>query len=291
MFEDGLRMHWLEVPARGPATPAARPAPARVEVVWDASLSMQDMDRGAELELLSRYLAGHPVEVTLTILRETVQQRRLRITTPAQLDAFLATLAAERADGATALAGWRADPAAQRVLLFSDAVATLPGQVEPAAAAPVFVVGRRVADPAMARWLVRSGGQVLDLGRAVARAGPRPAAAGTGAAGQAGAARCELACRAAGRRWRRAARLPCRRVPGQDPRAGAGTCAGRRRHRRAQASGHAVACLWHGGVLVHQLAGRRPRSPARTQSPGAGSAGRTFRRGQPPYQPAGAGER
>ncbi|WP_372015727.1 VIT domain-containing protein [Pseudoxanthomonas sp. 10H] len=161
-FDDGLRMHWLEVPARAPATRQERALPAHVEVVWDASLSMQDVDRRAELALLSRYLEGRPVEVTVSVLREGVQRRRARVATPAQLDALLASLAGERADGATALSAWQADPSAGEVLMFSDAVATLPGEVA-TAGVPVFVIGRAIGDPAMARWLSRSGGQVLDL--------------------------------------------------------------------------------------------------------------------------------
>jgi hypothetical protein len=163
-FDDGLQMHWLEVPARNPALSLATGTPpARVEVVWDASYSMLGVDRTAELELLSRQLRGRPVEVTLSVLRETVQRRHVRIATPAELDRFLAELAAEQPDGATALPDWRADPQAEQILVFSDGVATLPGAVEPAAGAPVFVIARHLADPAMARLLTRSGGQVLDL--------------------------------------------------------------------------------------------------------------------------------
>lgn len=163
-FDDGLQMHWLEVPARNPAfSLATGTPPARIEVVWDASYSMLDVDRTAELALLSRHLRGRPVEVTLSVLRETVQRRQVRITTPAELDRFLAGLAAEQPDGATALPDWRADPQAGQILVFSDGVATLPGAVEPTAGAPVFVIARHIADPAVARLLTRSGGQVLDL--------------------------------------------------------------------------------------------------------------------------------
>lgn len=163
-FDDGLQMHWLEVPAPTPAFSRMTDAPpSRIEVVWDASYSMLGVDRGAELELLSHHLRGRPVEVTLSVLRETVQRRQLRIATPAGLDRFIAELAREQPDGATALPDWRTDPRAEQILVFSDGVATLPGTVEPAAGVPVFVIAPRLADPAMARLLTRSGGQVLDL--------------------------------------------------------------------------------------------------------------------------------
>ncbi|QNN47060.1 DUF2135 domain-containing protein [Thermomonas brevis] len=163
-FDDGLQMHWLEVPARNPAFSLATVAPpTRIELVWDASYSMLGVDRDAELQLLSRHLRGRPVDVTLSVLRETVQRRQVRITTPAELDRFITELAKEQPDGATALVDWRADPRAEQILVFSDGLATLPGAVEPAARVPVFVIARHVADPAMARLLTRSGGQVLDL--------------------------------------------------------------------------------------------------------------------------------
>ena len=162
-FEDGLEMHWLEVPARRPAAVPAVPAPHRIEVVWDASYSTLGADRTAELQVLDRYLRGRTVDVTLSVLRETVQRRQVRIDSPAALAQFLSSLAVEQPDGATALSAWRADPNAQQVLLVSDAVATLPGTVDPGTRAPVFVLAHGVADPALARWLTRSGGQVLDL--------------------------------------------------------------------------------------------------------------------------------
>ena len=160
-FDDGLRMHWLEVPA-GAAVPAARPLPARVEVVWDASYGMLGVDRGAELELLSRFLRGRRVELTLSVLRQSVDTRHLVVASDTQVDELLASLRDQAPDGATALGDWRADPQAEAVLMFSDMVATLPGEVAPPPV-PVFVAGPRVGDPAMARLLTRSGGQVLDL--------------------------------------------------------------------------------------------------------------------------------
>ncbi len=162
-FEDGLEMHWLEVPARRPAAVPASPAVNRIEVAWDASYSTLGIDRTPELQLLDRYLRGRSVEVTLSVLRETVQRRQVRIDSADALAKFLSALADERPDGATALPAWRADPRAQQVLLFSDGVATLPGAVDPATRAPVFVIAQGVADPALARWLTRSGGQILDL--------------------------------------------------------------------------------------------------------------------------------
>lgn len=162
-FDDGLQMRWLEVPA--PRSAPTRPVafPSRIELVWDASYSQRTVDRHAELALLARYLRGHRVELTVSILRETVQRRQVSLQTPADLDRLIASLLAEPADGATALADWSADPKAQQILLFSDAVATLPGAMQPTIRAPLFVIAPTIGDPALARWLTRSGGQVLDL--------------------------------------------------------------------------------------------------------------------------------
>lgn len=162
-FDDGLQMHWLEVPATHTLARTAEPFPARIEIVWDASYSMLGKDRRAELELLSNYLRGHPLDLTLTLLRNDVHSEHVRIATQADLDRLIARLLTEQADGATALADWHADPQASRVLLFSDAVATLPGNLATTGTAPVFVIARGIGDPALARWLSRSGGQVLDL--------------------------------------------------------------------------------------------------------------------------------
>jgi tetratricopeptide (TPR) repeat protein len=162
-FEDGLEMHWLEVPARRPVAVRAPPATRRIEVVWDASYSTLGIDRTPELQLLDAYLRGRTVDVTVSVLRETVQRRQLRIDSANSLAKLLSTLADERPDGATALPAWRADPRARRVLLFSDGVATLPGAVDPATRAPVFVIAQGVADPTLARWITHSGGQILDL--------------------------------------------------------------------------------------------------------------------------------
>ena len=162
-FDDGLQMHWLEVPVGAQPARAATAFPKRIEVVWDASYSMLGKDRHAELALLSDYLRGHPVDVTLTILRNDLHREQLHIATATDLDRLIARLLAEQADGATALAAWQADPRVERALVFSDAIATLPGPMVATTDAPVVVIARGIGDPALARWLTRSGGPVLDL--------------------------------------------------------------------------------------------------------------------------------
>ena len=162
-FDDGLQMHWLEVPVGAQPARAATAFPKRIEVVWDASYSMLGKDRHAELALLSDYLRGHPVDVTLTILRNDLHREQLHIATATDLDRLIARLLAEQADGATALAAWQADPRVERALVFSDAIATLPGPMVATTDVPVVVIARGIGDPALARWLTRSGGQVLDL--------------------------------------------------------------------------------------------------------------------------------
>ncbi|WP_066272799.1 VIT domain-containing protein [Hydrogenophaga palleronii] len=162
-FDDGLQMHWLEVPTLTfPAATAQRPQPAAVEIVWDASYSQLGVDRSRELELLSLWLEGRTVNVVLTVLRNDVRSQRLQVRNRADAQALLTALRDERPDGATHLGAWRPDPGVNEVLLFSDAVNTWPGTLAPVDK-PVFVLGTRLGNPALARWLGRAGGQVLDL--------------------------------------------------------------------------------------------------------------------------------
>lgn len=162
-FDDGLQMHWLEIPALAPpAPPKQRPLFDVVEIIWDASYSQHGVDRSRELELLALWLEGRSVDIVLTVLRNDIHSRRLQVRNRADVQALVTALLDERPDGATDLATWRPEPAVDGVLLFSDAVSTWPGSVVPVDK-PVFVLGTRLGNPALARWLGRAGGQVLDL--------------------------------------------------------------------------------------------------------------------------------
>lgn len=165
-FADGLQMHWLEVPALEPAEKAQLKTQARhIEVVWDLSLSNHQQSRQAELELLAAYLKNRSSTVTLSLLRQDLQRQQLHINTAADIQALLQRLSAEPADGATNLAGWTALAEADEVLLFSDLQNTMPVQQWPAPSKPIYSISSSLTDPALAAWLSRAGGRIIDLSR------------------------------------------------------------------------------------------------------------------------------
>lgn len=154
-------VQWLEVQATGKPTPRARVK--RLEIVWDASLSMP-RERNAELQLLAQYLARRDVDVTLTVLRNDIVRSTLEVR-DGNIDRLRAQLEAQSRDGATALRTWRPAQDAEEVLVFSDATSTWPAGELASPDVPVFVISQSVADPAVAQALVRHGGAVIDLGR------------------------------------------------------------------------------------------------------------------------------
>jgi len=165
-FADGLQMHWLEVPALEPAEKARPKTQARhIEVVWDLSLSSHQQSRQAELELLAAYLKNRSSTVTVTLLRQDLQRQQLSINTAADIQALVQRLSAEPADGATNLAGWTALAEADEVLLFSDLQNTMPVQQWPAPSKPIYSISSSLTDPALAAWLSRAGGRIIDLSR------------------------------------------------------------------------------------------------------------------------------
>jgi hypothetical protein len=163
-FDDGLQMHWLEVPALGSATLAKKQS-KHIEVLWDLSLSSGQQSRQAELELLAAYLKNRSLTLTLSVLRNDLKREQLQINTAADIQALIQRLAAEPADGATNLALWTAAEQADEVLVFSDLLSTMPAEQLPAARQPLYTISSALIDPAMAAWLTRSGGQIIDLSR------------------------------------------------------------------------------------------------------------------------------
>ena len=163
-FADGLQMHWLELPALHTATAPKKPS-QHIEVVWDLSLSSAQQSRQAELELLAAYLKNRSLTLTLSLLRNDLQREQLKINTAADIQALIQRLAAEPADGATNLAPWTAAAQADEVLMFSDLLNTMPAELLPVVSQRLYAISSAQTDPALAAWLTRSGGQIIDLSR------------------------------------------------------------------------------------------------------------------------------
>ena len=159
----GPQALFVDLPVAAGA-PAARRLPARVEIVWDASASMDRRPLERELALLRGYFKGRDAEVALTILRDTASASRSLHVTRGDIGALAALLSAEPADGATDFAAWRPLTGVDEVLLFTDAVASWPAAAPVQPGLPVFVVTPGAgADPALAAWLARGGGDVIAL--------------------------------------------------------------------------------------------------------------------------------
>ena len=164
-FDDGLQMEWLEIPVAAQSAGTLKPLPRQLELVWDASLSTAGADRRKTIEFIEQLLKGRESSVTLTILRHTIARSQWTISGPEDVQRLLAKLIDEPADGATNLAAWTPAAEAESVVIFSDLVSTLPQSNLPQIDKPVYVVGQGSGQHALARWLTRSGGKVLDLDR------------------------------------------------------------------------------------------------------------------------------
>ena len=164
-FDDGMQMDWLEIPVVAPSGLSQAPLPRQLEIVWDASLSTAGADRRKAIELIEQLLTGRESSVTLTVLRHDISRSQWQIAGASDVKRLLAKLSDEPADGATNLANWTPAAEAESVVIFSDLISTLPQANLPQIDKPVYVVGQGSGQPALARWLVRNGGKVLDLDR------------------------------------------------------------------------------------------------------------------------------
>jgi len=158
-------------PPAGPSSPRAMPA--RIELVWDNSFSLQGRRLQQELALIEAYFQSSPgqrgtspIEVTLTVLGGDRSERQVFLVQDGNTQALRDHLATLVPDGATRLNDWQPAAGAEQVLLSSDAVNTWPGQ-RPAnhdMAVPVQVISAVPAvDPATIRQLTRAGGQWINL--------------------------------------------------------------------------------------------------------------------------------
>lgn len=148
---------YSEVPVPSLA-PVARPAPAVVGLLWDASGSGRERDHEKELALLDAWFARVPeVEVRLIVCRDYAEAPRSFQITGGGWGKLRRELEKTVYDGATSFDGVTDDPAVGEWLLFSDGVVNY-GRVGSALTlrAPVHaIMAGAQADPALLRGLAR----------------------------------------------------------------------------------------------------------------------------------------
>ena len=123
---EGQRYFLAEVPWRAAA--ASRPPPARIVLLWDASGSAAQRDRGRELQTLDAYLRSlGQVTVTLIVARDRAEAPRTFEVRGGRWDALRDALEAAVPDGASNAAAWLPppglDPRTTVALLVSDGLA------------------------------------------------------------------------------------------------------------------------------------------------------------------------
>ena len=147
--------------------PRARPTPAKVQLVWDASRSGHDRNHTAELSLLEAWLAKlGTTRVSLRLLRDRVEDGGEFEIRGGRWSKLKQALQQVDYDGGSDLSRLQVTAGqADLVVLVSDGVATL-GACLPAVAAPLVFIrsGTLVSPPqALARLALSSGGAAIDL--------------------------------------------------------------------------------------------------------------------------------
>ena len=144
------------------------PAPRRIGIAWDASLSRAEADRDRDLGIIAAHLARlGSVEVEAIVFRNVPDAPRRFSITNGKADALLAYLREQPCDGATNLAAVRFPSDASYSLLFSDGLSTVGGGANDGPVHPVFVLsGDPRADHARLRAMAqRTGGAYFNLQR------------------------------------------------------------------------------------------------------------------------------
>ena len=150
-----------DFPASLQSVPPA-PAPRRIGIAWDASLSRAEADRDRDLGIIAAHLARlGSVEVEAVVFRNVADAPRRFSITQGKADALLAYLREQPCDGATNLAAVRFPADASYSLLFSDGLATVGGATNDGFVHPVFILsGDPRADHAQLRAMAqRTGGR------------------------------------------------------------------------------------------------------------------------------------
>lgn len=154
----------------------ARPAPARIAVVWDASGSAKKRDRERELALLDALFQRlRQVDVQLLVVRDVAEAPRRFAVAGGDWQDLREHLRNLAYDGATRLDQMAVPAGAQLALLFSDGLGNYGAGSLPASTVPLYAVSSAAGTDAMRlRQLAEdSGGALLDLARStpVAAAG------------------------------------------------------------------------------------------------------------------------
>jgi Ca-activated chloride channel family protein len=152
-----------------PAMAADRlPAPKRIAIVWDASLSRREADRERDLRLLAAHLERFGnVEADVIVFRDVPAPVRRFTLRQGNASALVADLRDQPYDGATNVAAVRFPEDVAYTLLFSDGLSTIGGGDARVPARPVYALsGDATADHARLRALAeRSGGAYFNLQR------------------------------------------------------------------------------------------------------------------------------
>lgn len=131
---DGSTWFLAEVPIK--STPAPRPAPRVLGLLWDSSGSGASRALNAEVSELDAYFrALRNVEVRLTRLRDRPEAIKVFTIVDGDWRALRRELEATVYDGASALNDWKPQAAVDQYLLFSDGLSNYGGKQFPMLAA------------------------------------------------------------------------------------------------------------------------------------------------------------
>ena len=173
---------------RPPAGEADRPAPKRVGILWDASLSRARQDKAKQFELIRRWLGSiKNVQVDLVVFRNKLEKTRTFTVREGKVEPLIRAIQAVQYDGGTDLSLFnktfqkKVGSGVDCWLMFSDGITNL-GQTRFATfASPVYTMTcSNLANHRMLREIAyRSMGSYIPLGRlevarAVKRLGRRP---------------------------------------------------------------------------------------------------------------------
>ncbi len=162
---DGKRYFYTETTAPKVLT-AARPRPASLAIVWDASGSGAQRDHRREFALLDAYFrALGTTRVDLTLARDSREDGGTFIVKGGDWSALRAALEKLSYDGATNLAAFQPSAPSDAILLFTDGLGNFSERGLPDYAAPLFAVSAAAgADNDRLRFAAtRSGGVFVDL--------------------------------------------------------------------------------------------------------------------------------
>ncbi|SBT04832.1 conserved exported hypothetical protein [Candidatus Accumulibacter aalborgensis] len=162
---DGKRYFYAELPAPRMAR-VARPKPAQLAIVWDASGSGANREHGREFSLLDAYFkALGNTQVRLTLARDAGEDGGTFVVKRGDWSALRAVLERVAYDGGTNMAAFLPPAGADAALLFSDGLGNFSALAMPDFSVPLFAVSAAAASDAdrLRQAAVNSGGAYVDL--------------------------------------------------------------------------------------------------------------------------------